>query len=287
MHNFIHHIIKEEVDNFLIEYQEIIDKDGIEQKIRNKESFVIIWVNGRITDQNNFRDLVQYSLGGHIIGGKFDFTNQTIKFIMFDDWGDYKFVLKIQQFLKDLIRLNWIDENWEVIISDKKNTKLTFGGIKLKDILAYDASYTKVIPVCYHGTSDYYLDKIQRLGIVPRKYLGGIGNWTKGYTEKSKHQVYLSIDYMNARGYADNAVDIVNKVYDVNSKPIIVQLKNIPIDNVTIDDDLETNMGMLQLLSVLSTGKVVKNYISGLRSSAQFAYNGTIPTKYINKIIRG
>jgi hypothetical protein len=219
------------------------------------------------------------------ISGRFNFKDNTATFYFMDDWSDFKQVKRVQQFIKDLIRLKWINKKWKLIIQDTKSTRLNLGGTTVAKLLQYDASFTKTIPICYHGTSDYYLDDIKLKGLTPAMYTHSMGNWDKGYIDDSGKRIYLTIDYNRAKYYASFAVDKL-KEEGIKSKKIIIQIKDLPISNVVADDDILTNMGQLQLLSFLHTGKTqLPNYISGIRQSSQFAYNGRIASTNITKII--
>lgn len=272
--------------SILTEYKNIINRDEIETAINNKELIMIGWNNGIISGQKDIITLYQLSGGLSTIAGRFDFNKKEVLFFFGDDWSDFKFVKKVQQFLQDLIRLNWINDKWKLTISNQKSTTLNLGGNTVSDLLKYDSTFTKIIPICYHGTSDYYLDNINSKGITPNMYTDTAPNWNMGYTVDSSKKIYLSIDYDRAEYYASIAVDRLAKD-GIKSKKLIVQIKNLPIGNVTADDDILTNMGQLQLLNFLSTNKkTIPNYISGIRQSAQFAYNGRISNNYITKIIK-
>lgn len=269
----------------LNEYRDIVDRESIESEIRNSQQIILSWKNGYISRNRDAKSFLEKGIW-NFITGKFDFKDKSVTFILLDDWSDFKYVLNVQQFLKDLIRLKWIDSNWRLILLTKKITKINLGGTTVGDLLKYDASFTKNIPICFHGTSDYYLDEILKFGITPRKYSHSEPNWDIGYTEESFDNIFLSIDYERAISYAVYTVKSLKKK-GIKSNPIIVRIENLPIDNVTADDDISTNMGKLQLIDFLRTGKQQNvTYISGIRNSAQFAYNGRIPKSFIKKIYK-
>jgi len=271
----------------LVEYTDVEEKP-IKSAIKNKEEIQILWGNGKIFLPKNIKTNSAKALKdlmSNPIAGIFNFRNNSVKFIFWDDWSDFKFVNKVKQFLQDMIRLKYITASWKLTIQNPKNTRLSLGGAKVNDLLNYDASYTKTIPFAFHGTSSYFIDDIKRKGIVPNIYLDDEHfNWDKGYTINSNKQIYLTIDYDRAKYYADHCVDHL-KDNGIKSKPVVIRIKNLPVDNVIADDDIETNMGMLQLLNMIYHGKKDKTYISGIRQSGQLAYNGRIPPTMFDKII--
>ena len=217
---------------------------------------------------------------------------KTVKITPFDDWADTKIALRVKQALADMIKSKTIDTTWKCVIMRDKETKRSLGSSKVKDIINTDYSYADVIPFAYHGTSDYFLEEIKSKGLMPRDESNVKKNWDKGYTNRSQENIYLTTDYNRARYYADYAVDSLKK-RKITSKPIIIQLKDLPTSNVIMDDDLITNMGMLQLLALMNSGKSKEDfakkasYITGIRQSGQFAWMGRIPTSLITKIYMG
>lgn len=250
-----------------------------------------IWNNGDLyinpTDQDRL------SVGfSNAVSLRIDHKKKEINITPYDDWADTKIVLRVQKALSDLIKAKHIDDTWTCIIMDDKLTKRSLGSKKVKDILNADYTFANVIPYAYHGTSDYFLDKIKKFGLQPRDQSGEDEIWDKGYTEESSQNIYLTIDYNRANYYAYYAVDALKEKYDIDSKPIVVLIKNLPIDNVIMDDDLITNMGMLQLMALLNSGKSKEDfaksasYITGIRQSGQFAVKGRIPASMITQIYK-
>jgi len=257
-------------------------EDILAAKNNNKEMF-LYWNNGIVgTDPNEI-----HSMGFNGIGCIVNFKDKLVRFFLMDDWSDFKYILRIQNFIKDLIKASFISKDWKIKIGNEKATKINLGGSTISDLLKYDASFTKNIPIAFHGTADYYLDKIKKLGILPPKYDASIKNWETGYLNDSDDKVYLTIDYDRAKAYAEQTVSALEN-QGIKSKPIIVELRDIPLSFVDADDDFISGVGTLQLLNYLKTGKLTipKNYIASIRNSSQFAYKGIIPKKHIRKIYK-
>jgi hypothetical protein len=210
---------------------------------------------------------------------------KTVAVYPMDDWSDFKKIKEMQQALADMVRAKLITPKWKFVVGNPKNTKMTLGSTRVADVLKYDANFDRVVPHAFHGTSDHHLESIKKFGLAPPRYGKGDLNWDIGYTEVSDQNVYMTMDFDRAAYYANYAVSSLEK-RGVKSKPIVVQVDNLPIEKVNVDDDFRSNMGMLQLIQFLHAGKKVdpKNYISGIRSSGQFAYRGRIPATMIAKI---
>jgi len=257
--------------------------EAIRDAKKNNTEILLYWNNGIVgTDPNEI-----HSMGFNGIGCIVNFKDKLVRFFLMDDWSDFKFILRIQKFIKDVMKAGFIEKNWKINITGEKSTKINLGGSTIADLLKYDASFTKNIPISFHGTSDYYLDDIKRFGIRPPKDRPIIKNWDTGYIDDSSDQIYLSIDYDRAHSYAEQTVSKL-KENEITSKPIVIELENIPLAFVDADDDFIESAGMLQLLSFLKTGKakIPNDYVASIRSSSQFAYKGRIQKKYIRKIYK-
>ena len=166
-------------------------------------------------------------------------------------------------------------------------TKLdkNIGSFKVKDFINYDASFSKTITVAFHGTTTRELKSIQSLGIVPpsatdREML----KWDAFYGPDSQDKTYWSIDYQRAAYYADHAVESYKKM-GIKTKPIVIEVDNIPMSMTTADDDFQSNMSMIQMLTVMQHGKVDKeSAIQSMRMTSQFAVKGRLPASLITKI---
>ena len=254
----------------------------------------VIWSNGVITVNPSQEDRLEAmnKIGNFGLYLRADRNKKQVTISPMDDWANTKAVLNMQKALKDMIKANYIDDSWTcLVMNNPKLTKRSIGSTKVKDIVKFDYSFDKVIPFAFHGTSDYYLDEIKRKGILPRDLSYSEENWDKGYTEESGENVYLTTDYERAKYYADYAVDALKKE-GIKSKPVVILIENLPTSKVIMDDDLITNMGMLQLLSLLNSGKTKEqfaqeaSYITGIRNSGQFAWKGRIPASMITKIFQ-
>jgi hypothetical protein len=259
-----------------------------------KGSELAFWTNGILIinpTQKDMMDTWQKTGGGFGINMKVTPKKKTIFLSPIDDWADTKIILNVQKALKDMIKAKYIDDTWNCVIMDDKETERSIGSKLVKDIIASDFSYANKIPFALHGTSDYYLEEIKSKGIMPREESGSKKNWPKGYTPKSIENIYLTTDYDRAMYYAKTAVEALEKK-NIKSKPIIVVVKDLPTSNIVVDDDL-LNIGSLQLLSFLSSGKSAEDfakktsYITGIRNSGQFAWKGRIPASMITKIYQG
>jgi hypothetical protein len=258
------------------EYLNVDYEENLEKAQKDKEIISVYWDNGNI--QIGGLPKFTQEFGMHIISFRVNYRTKEIINVLWDDWSDFKIIRNVQKAIKDFIKLGFIDESWKIVMTSKESTKRNLKGTTVKKLLQYDAEFTKSIPFAYHGTSDIYLDQIERLGVAPSKYLDVDPNWNMGYSEESSKNVYLSIDFARAKYYAEHTVE------KVGGNPIVVEIHDLPIDNVGVDDDIKTNMGYLQLLTLLQSGKEKLDYLSGIRSSSQFAYQGRIPSKLIYKI---
>lgn len=271
-----------------------IDDDVNELKSFNKregDDRWAVWGNGKLFLNPTNQDRMDLGFGDSV-GMQLDHDKKEIKISPFDDWADTKIILNVQKAIKDMLKAKVIDDTWNCIIMRDKLMKRSIGSTKVKEIIKYDFSFTKVIPFAYHGTSDYFLDKIKKNGLQPRDQSGEDEIWDKGYTNDSSGNIYMTIDYNRANYYADYTVDALREKYGIESKPIVIQVRNLPTSMVTTDDDLLTNMGMLQLLALLRSGKTKEDfasrasYITGIRQSGQFAVKGRIPASMISKIYK-
>lgn len=277
------------MNRFLKFKQFVNELKSVEGKelIKDLDEYRVYWSNG-ILSYVDVDHMKMIQGGGNLM---VFVVNKKKRFIYnpstWDDRGEFRFIQRVQSALKDLIRDREIDDNWKFLYNkNEKITKAAFGGNKVSDILKYNANFDQKIPVAFHGTNDYYLEEIKKRGLMPSSLSNTDGNWENGYIEGySEKNIYLTIDYAQAKGYADKSVDVL-KSKGIEAKPIIIQINNLPIENIVTDDDFLT--GSQPLLYLLMTGKQPKsNYLSGLRISGQFAWKGIIPKKYIKKIHYG
>ena len=187
-----------------------------------------------------------------------------------------------------MIKAGLIDKSWTCNIQDAESTQVTYGTNNVGQILKYNSHFTSLIPRAFHGTSDYYLTDIKKYGIKPRGETTAIENWNIGYTDASVKNVYLTIDYNRAKYYAEHAVTALKKEHGIKSKPIVFLIENLPTSNVVMDDDFQTNMGHLQLIHFLKSGQKPKaaTYIGAIRSSSQFALEGSVAPNQITQIVK-
>lgn len=274
--------IYENVINELIDI-EPNTQQNINKAKEDKSKIIISWDNGNIFNiSNGFPSGTSLNF----INFNVDYKLKEVNYFDIDDTSNYKKILRIQQALKDLMKSNSIDNSFKIIFNrDKKTTKNNLTSIKVNDVIKLDLSYSKGIPKAYHGTSDYYLVDINKFGLRPQEQTNNYQH-DNYYTSESSKNIYLTTDIEVAKQYARMAVENLKDNYKIKSKPIIIEINDIPIENTTTDDDIQLNVGSAMLLYLLGTGKQKTNYISGIRQTTQFAYKGRIPKTMISKIIK-
>jgi hypothetical protein len=252
------------------------------EKIDTSKPYTIIWNNG---------DLVAMSPGatppmvmGKIFPMMIKPVDKMIKLQDYDDWSSFKDILKMQQAVKDMLRAKLVDMTWKVDIP-MSNIKKNIGSVKIADFLNYNATFTDVVPKAFHGTTDKDLESILKIGIVPpSKTDREILKWTQFYGPDSEDKTYWSIDYSRAEYYAEHAVQMYKKM-GIKSKPIVVEVDNLPMSMTTADDDFQSNMSMIQMLAAMQHGKLDKqSAIQSIRMTSQFAVKGRIPPSMITKV---
>lgn len=252
-------------------------------KVNRNKPYTIIWNNG---------DLIAMIKGARppmtlskMITMVIDETKKSIRIQDYDDWSSFKDILRMQQAVKDVIRAQVADETWEIDIPMTDVAK-NIGSFNISDFLAYDASYTKTIPIAFHGTTDRELESIKSLGIVPpsatdRELL----KWDDFYGADSQDKTYWSTDFNRAEYYAKHAAALYKKKRK-KANPIVIEIHDWPISNITADDDFKSNMSAIQLIAAMQKGKAADtdSFIQSIRSTAQFAIKGRVPANKIIKI---
>ncbi len=275
--------------DILYEYHSV---QGIKQYLKNLQSDPrisanILWNNGKIVIDPNQSDLMtMMSTGQTSVSLRIKPSKKLVRINDYDDWSSFKTVPRFQQAVKDLLRLKLVRPTFkiEIGISD---AKAILGKADVKTFLNYDASYVNVIPRAFHGTTAYDLKTIKRLGIVPpSQHEHEILKWKNFYTEDSPDKVYLSTDFDRAQYYADHATVAYND-QGIDTKPVVLQIDNLPTDRIVADDDFQSNMSMIQLLAAMQTGKEIdsKSYMRSIRATSQFGYKGRIPWSMISKTL--
>lgn len=252
-------------------------------KVNRNKPYTIIWNNGELVAMTK-ESQPPLSMS-KLIPMEIDELKKSIRIQDWDDWSSFKDVLRMQQAVKDVIRAQIADENWKIDITLAELDK-NIGSFKVSDFLAYDATFTKTIPIAFHGTTDKELASIQSLGIVPpsatdRELL----KWDTFYGPDSQDKTYWSIDFTRAEYYAKHAAELYKKKRK-KANPIVIEIHDWPISNVTADDDFQSNMSMIQLVAALQKGKKIDTTspIQSIRSTAQFAIKGRVPASKIVKI---
>jgi hypothetical protein len=258
---------------------------GVE-RAEGKSKYHVVWNNGDLYVEPDDKERLQGSFGGLYI--QVYPETKTVANWPMDDHSDFKHIKRLQQALNDMIKAGLIDKSWTCNIQDAESTQITYGSNNVGKILKYNSHFTSIIPRAFHGTSDYYLKDIQKHGLKPRGETTAIENWDIGYTDASVRNVYLTIDYKRAMYYAEHAVAALKNELGIKSKPVVFLIENLPTSNVVMDDDFQTNMGHLQLIHFLKTGQKPKaaTYISAIRSSSQFALEGSVPANKITQIVK-
>lgn len=266
--------------NILKELKSMPNFDGID----TSKPFTMFWSDGDLAPAREGGGPPWLSMK-KTISMQINTKLKQIKIFDYDDWSSFKDILRMQQAVKDLIRATPVNDSWKITITMTKLDK-NIGSFKVKDFINYDASFTKTIPAAFHGTTTRELKSIQSLGVVPpsatdREML----KWDAFYGPDSQDKTYWSIDFSRAEYYAGHAVQQY-KEKGIKSKPIVIEIRDWPISNITADDDFQSNMSQLQLVTALMTGKKIdaNNPITSIRSTAQFAIKGRIPANKIVKI---
>jgi hypothetical protein len=269
--------------DLLYEYKSV---NGLDKFSTTKDND-IVWVDGDVY-VNPFNDVeltMQLGLKTVVIL-KINTSKRTVTIRDFDDWSSFKEINKHQQAIKDLIRLKMIDDRYmlKITMADvQKNLAVNVPTIKT--FLEYDASFSKVIPRAFHGTTTHELENIKRLGILrPSQTDSEILKWSAFYDDQSPDTVYLTIDFSRAEYYANHAVETLKNYHGIKAKPIVIQIDNLPVDAVVADDDFKNNMGMISFLQKMRTGKGSDTYVRSIRGTSQFGYRRRIPPSMITKI---
>jgi hypothetical protein len=263
----------------IAELKRVDNADIINSAKINKSTIQVKWDNGVIFTEFG------PNVGLNTIMFILNFSNNLLVFFSMDDRSDFRFVGRLQNAVKDLIKSNIIDLKWKIQIASKDSTNKNLTGGSIKNLLAYNATFDKNIPVCFHGTTDLDIDSIKRFGIVPPAQMKKFGknfkqNFDGYYTERSSDNIYLSIDIDVAKNYAVHASE------KNGGKPIVLMIKNLDTANILTDDDILNNVGMAAFLTFLTTGKKNRTYIDSIRINSQFAYKGRIPASKITKIMK-
>jgi hypothetical protein len=247
----------------------------------------IFWNEGNIyVDPKDVQSVILSSGFGKLLGFRVVMKEKLLKISPMDDWADTKIVRQLQQALQDFIRAKLITSEWNCIVTSKTLTERTFGSSKVQDIVNFNAHYTKEVPISFHGTLDIYVEKIKEEGIIPRNLSKSPPNWANGYAKDSKKLSYFSTDYDRALYYAKHAAEYHTSKKGGRAYPAVVEIKNLPIEYLTIDDDFRNNVSKVQFLAVLRSGKkpsTKSELISSIRTIGQFAVNKIVPPELISK----
>ena len=278
-------LIKDDQIAYESELMELKQAIGVD-RIKGDDKYRIIWSNGELFVNPTDKEALTGAFGG--VYAQVEPKKKLVYSWPMDDHSDFKHIKKLQQCLSDMIKADLIDKSWTCNIQDAESTQITYGSNNVGKILKYNSHFTSIIPRAFHGTSDYYLKDIKKYGLKPRGETTAIENWNIGYTDASVKNVYLTIDYNRAKYYAEHAVTALEKEHGIKSKPIVFLIENLPTSNVVMDDDFQTNMGHLQLIHFLKTGQKPKaaTYISAIRSSSQFALEGSVSPDQITQIVK-
>ena len=209
--------------DLLNEYKSVDGLDRFDKSGNN----TIFWVDGDVyINPKDFRSLMmQFKAIADI---DVDPTKQLVKFRDFDDWSSFKSIQRYQQATKDLVRLKLVDPSYklEITLTDMKKN-LAVRAATIKSFLEYDASFSKVIPRAFHGTTTHELENIKRLGILrPSQTSSEILKWSQFYGDQSPDTVYLTIDFDRAKYYAQHAAQVLKHNYKIKAKPIVIQIDN-------------------------------------------------------------
>lgn len=252
-------------------------------KVDTTKPYTVIWNNGDLVAMiPGTQPPLEFS---KLIPMNIDTKKKSIQVQDWDDWSSFKDVLRMQQAVKDVLRAKLADTSWKIDVT-LTDLEKNIGSITVKDFLNYDATFTKTIPVAFHGTTDRELESIQSLGIAPPSSIDReLLKWDEFYGPDSQDKTYWSIDFNRAEYYAKHAAELYKKKRK-KANPIVIEIHNWPISNVTADDDFQSNMSMIQLVAALQKGKKIDTTspIQSIRSTAQFAIKGRVPANKIVKI---
>lgn len=268
--------------HLLSEYREVHGLDTWKKSGTN----YVLWRNGVVSinpDAQNMDNISMAMVTGNVVN--MHITNGNITIQDYDDYSSFKSIVAVQQAVKDLIRLKLTTP------SKKLNITLTdlgknLGTTTVRALLDYDASYANKIPKAFHGTTTRDLQSIKRIGIVPPSKIDHeFLKWDAFYAGDSPDNVYLSTDFSRAKYYAEHAAGVYKRA-GIKTTPVVIQIDDLPIDNVVADDDFKTNMSMMQLIAVMRTGKPINpnSYMQSIRTTSQFGYKGRIPASRFTKI---
>lgn len=278
------------LSKILLEYR---STKGVEQYLQNlkknpNQEALVAWNDGDIIVNPTAQDSMQMSIKAftrNTIGMKLKPSKKLVTIVDYDDWSSFKAVPRMQQAIKDLVRLKLIHPTYKIQVGISDAVK-NLGKGTVQAFLDYDSSYSSNIPRAFHGTTEYDLESIKKIGITPpSKNPNAIIKWEEFYTEGSPDTVYLSTDYDRAAYYARHAKDLYKRK-GIKTKPIVLQIDNLPIDRVVADDDFRSNMSMVQFLAAVRSDKKVdpNSYIASIRGTAQFGYKARIPPSMITKV---
>ena len=253
--------------------QSILEKRGASIGLDRETEFgemPVLWSNGLLTyNPTQMERLLNMQTGG--TGVFLNMKKKTITTMTGDDYSELKMIKKIQSALGDIKKDGIITDKWIVRMgNDPKNTKLSLGSNTVKGVLAHDSNFQKSIPRVFHGTSSHYLEEIEKYGL-------------KGYLEDSDKNVYLTFDYERANYYAQTSVELL-KEHGIESKPIIIEMHDFPVDLIIKDDDYKRTIGIMQLISFTSGGNAKDTLQQSIRHTSQFATKGVINPKLFKKI---
>ena len=253
-------------------------------QINTTKPYTIIWNNGDLVAMTP--DAIPPLTLGKMFPMSIEPKKKKVELQDYDDWSSFKDILKMQQAVKDLLKAKLIDMTWKIDIP-MSNIKKNIGSLKIVDFLQYNATFTDIVPKAFHGTTDKELASIQKIGIVPpSKTDQEILKWDQFYGKDSEDKTYWSIDFDRAKYYAHHAVGLYDRM-GIKTKPIVIEVDNLPMSMTTADDDFQSNMSMIQMLAAMQHGKIDKNSaIQSMRMTSQFAVKGRIPVSLITKIHR-
>lgn len=243
----------------------------------------VLWGDGRLIYGPKSQDFMQFGIKSPL-SMSVDQDERTVSLMPMDDWSDMRIIHRVQNALKDLMKDGAIQGDWNVEIGTKGSVEKSFGSGRVDRIIQYDSQWQKTIPYIFHGTTTEHLDNIMKHGLVPRSSGGGGRNWDKHYTPDSDDQVYLTIDFDRAFYYADWAAAAARKAGSKNVKPVVLEIRDMPVKDLVMDDDFRNNRGIMHLLMSMQGAKDKDTYQSSLRGSGQVANKGIVPPELIYKI---
>jgi hypothetical protein len=111
-------------EQYLYELRTAINSDALKIAEKDKKQIQVVWNDGNLIAQPTMNPEELKLMGFKPTSLMIDYKNKTVRASFMDDWSDFKFIKRVQQMIKDLIRLDAITKKWKISISGDKATKI-------------------------------------------------------------------------------------------------------------------------------------------------------------------